>query len=172
MTFFFYGGRETPFDGEDRILVPSPKVATYDLKPEMSAYEVKDKLVEAINTQKYDFIVVNYANGDMVGHTGVYEAIEKAVVAIDNCVNATVEAAKANGYEVLIIADHGNADHALNEDGTPNTAHSLNPVPFVYVTENKEAKVVDGVLADVAPSILHIMGMPQPADMTGNDLIK
>jgi 2,3-bisphosphoglycerate-independent phosphoglycerate mutase len=108
----------------------------------------------------------------MVGHTGVYEAIEKAVVAIDNCVNATVEAAKANGYEVLIIADHGNADHALNEDGTPNTAHSLNPVPFVYVTENKEAKVVDGVLADVAPSILHIMGMPQPADMTGNDLIK
>ena len=172
MTFFFNGGRETPFDGEDRILVPSPKVATYDLKPEMSAYEVKDKLVEAINTQKYDFIVVNYANGDMVGHTGVYEAIEKAVVAIDNCVNATVEAAKANGYEVLIIADHGNADHALNEDGTPNTAHSLNPVPFVYVTENKEAKVVDGVLADVAPSILHIMGMPQPADMTGNDLIK
>ncbi|MBR1940874.1 MAG: 2,3-bisphosphoglycerate-independent phosphoglycerate mutase [Bacteroidaceae bacterium] len=172
VTFFFNGGRETPFDGEDRILVPSPKVATYDLKPEMSAYEVKDKLVEAINTQKYDFIVVNYANGDMVGHTGVYEAIEKAVVAIDNCVNATVEAAKANGYEVLIIADHGNADHALNEDGTPNTAHSLNPVPFVYVTENKEAKVVDGVLADVAPSILHIMGMPQPADMTGNDLIK
>ena len=172
VTFFFNGGRETPFDNEDRILVPSPKVATYDLKPEMSAYEVKDKLVEAINTKKYDFIVVNYANGDMVGHTGVYEAIEKAVTAIDNCVRDTVEAAKANDYEVIIIADHGNADHALNDDGTPNTAHSLNPVPFVYVTANKNAKVENGVLADVAPSILHIMGMPQPADMTGNDLIK
>ena len=146
VTFFFNGGRETPYDNEDRILVPSPKVATYDLKPEMSAYEVKDKLVEAIGTQKYDFIVVNYANGDMVGHTGIYEAIEKAVVAIDNCVKDTVEAAKANGYEVIIIADHGNADHALNEDGTPNTAHSLNPVPFVYVTENKDAKVENGVL--------------------------
>ena len=133
----------------------------------MSAYEVKDKLVEAIGTQKYDFIVVNYANGDMVGHTGIYEAIEKAVVAIDNCVKDTVEAAKANGYEVIIIADHGNADHALNEDGTPNTAHSLNPV-----TENKDAKVENGVLADVAPSILHILGMPQPAEMTGRDLIK
>ena len=140
VTFFFNGGRETPYDNEDRILVPSPKVATYDLKPEMSAYEVKDKLVEAINTQKYDFIVVNYANGDMVGHTGIYEAIEKAVKAIDDCVKDTVEAAKANDYEVIIIADHGNADHALNEDGTPNTAHSLNPVPFVYVTENKNAK--------------------------------
>ena len=172
VTFFFNGGRETPFDGEDRILVPSPKVATYDLKPEMSAYEVKDKLVEAINTQQYDFIVVNYANGDMVGHTGVYEAIEKAVVAIDNCVKDTVEAAKANDYEVIIIADHGNADHALNADGTPNTAHSLNPVPFVYVTANKDAKVENGVLADVAPSILHIMGLAQPADMTGKDLIK
>ena len=172
VTFFFNGGREAPYPNEDRILVPSPKVATYDLKPEMSAYEVKDKLVDAINTQQYDFIVVNYANGDMVGHTGIYPAIEKAVVAIDNCVNETVEAAKANDYEVIIIADHGNADHALNEDGTPNTAHSLNPVPFVYVTANKDAKVENGVLADVAPSILHIMGMPQPAEMTGNDLIK
>ena len=170
--FFFNGGRETPYDAEERILVPSPKVATYDLKPEMSAYEVKDKLVEAINTQKFDFIVVNYANGDMVGHTGIYGAIEKAVKAIDECVKDTVEAAKANGYEVIIIADHGNADHALNEDGTPNTAHSLNPVPFVYVTENKNAKVENGVLADVAPSILHILGMAQPADMTGKDLIK
>ena len=141
VTFFFNGGRETPYDAEERILVPSPKVATYDLKPEMSAYEVKDKLVEAINTRKFDFIVVNYANGDMVGHTGMYGAIEKAVKAIDECVKDTVEAAKANDYEVIIIADHGNADHALNEDGTPNTAHSLNPVPFVYVTENKDAKV-------------------------------
>ena len=172
VTFFFNGGRETPFDGEERILVPSPKVATYDLKPEMSAYEVKDKLVAAIKEDKFDFIVVNYANGDMVGHTGIYEAIEKAVTAIDNCVKDTVEAAKETGYEVIIIADHGNCDHALNENGTPNTAHSLNPVPFVYVTENKDAKVEDGVLADVAPSILHIMGMAQPADMTGKDLIK
>lgn len=172
VTFFFNGGREAPFEGEDRILVPSPKVATYDLKPEMSAYEVKDKLVAAIDENKYDFIVVNYANGDMVGHTGVYSAIEKAVVAIDACVRDTVEAAKANGYEVIIIADHGNADNAENADGTPNTAHSLNPVPFVYVTENKNARVEDGILADVAPSICHIMGLPQPAEMTGHDLLK
>ena len=173
VTFFFNGGREAPFEGEDRILVPSPKVATYDLKPEMSAYEVKDKLVAAIKEDKYDFIVVNFANGDMVGHTGVYEAIEKAVVAVDACVKEVVETAKAMGdYEVIIIADHGNADHAINEDGTPNTAHSLNPVPFIYVTENKNAKVSDGILADVAPSILHIMGLQQPADMTGKDLIQ
>ena len=171
VTFFFNGGRETPFDNEDRILVPSPKVATYDLKPEMSAYEVKDKLVDAIASEKYDFIVVNYANGDMVGHTGIYEAIEKAVTAIDNCVKDTVEAAKAHDYEVIIIADHGNADNALNSDGTPNTAHSLNPVPCVYVTANKQATVADGILADVAPTILKIMGMPQPADMTGKALI-
>ena len=171
VTFFFNGGREAPYEGEDRILVPSPKVATYDLKPEMSAYEVKDKLVGAINTQEYDFIVVNFANGDMVGHTGIYNAIAKAVHAVDNCVRDVIEAAKANDYEAIIIADHGNADHALNEDGTPNTAHSLNPVPFVYVTENKAAKVADGVLADVAPSILHILGMKQPEEMTGKDLI-
>ena len=156
VTFFFNGGRETPYDNEDRILVPSPKVATYDLKPEMSAYEVKDKLVAAINENKYDFIVVNFANGDMVGHTGIYEAIEKAVVAVDACVKDVIEAAKAQDYEAIIIADHGNADHALNEDGTPNTAHSLNPVPCVYVTENKAAKVEDGRLADVAPTILKI----------------
>ncbi len=172
VTFFFNGGRETPYDKEDRILVPSPKVATYDLKPEMSAYEVKDKLVAAINENKYDFIVVNFANGDMVGHTGVYEAIEKAVVAVDACVKDTIEAAKAKGYEAIIIADHGNADNAVNVDGTPNTAHSLNPVPCIYVTENKDAKIEDGVLADVAPTILHIMGLSQPAEMTGNDLIK
>ncbi|MCI6856338.1 MAG: 2,3-bisphosphoglycerate-independent phosphoglycerate mutase [Bacteroidales bacterium] len=171
VTFFFNGGRETPFDNEERILVPSPKVATYDLKPEMSAYEVKDKLVDAIASEKYDFIVVNYANGDMVGHTGIYEAIEKAVTAIDNCVKDTVEAAKAHDYEVIIIADHGNADNALNSDGTPNTAHSLNPVPCVYVTANKQATVANGILADVAPTILKIMGMPQPADMTGKALI-
>ncbi|MDD4589968.1 MAG: 2,3-bisphosphoglycerate-independent phosphoglycerate mutase [Parabacteroides sp.] len=172
VTFFFNGGREAPYEGEDRILVPSPKVATYDLKPEMSAFEVKDKLVEAINTKKYDFIVCNYANGDMVGHTGVYAAIEKAVITIDACLKDTVEAAKANDYEVIIIADHGNADHAMNEDGTPNTAHSLNPVPFVYVTKSKNAKVENGILADVAPSILHIMGLAQPKEMTGHALIK
>ncbi len=171
VTFFFNGGRETPYELEERILVASPKVATYDLKPEMSAFEVCDKLVDAIGSKKFDFIVVNYANGDMVGHTGIYEAIQKAVVTIDECVNRTVEAAKAADYEVIIIADHGNADNAINPDGTPNTAHSLNPVPCVYVTENKDARIADGVLADVAPSILHIMGLRQPAEMTGNNLI-
>lgn len=128
-------------------------------------------MVEAINTQKFDFIVCNYANGDMVGHTGIYDAIEKAVVAVDACLKDTVEAAKANNYEVIIIADHGNADHALNEDGSPNTAHSLNPVPFVYVTTNSAAKVSSGVLADVAPSLLHILGLEQPKEMSGENLI-
>ncbi len=173
VTFFFNGGREAPFGGEDRILVPSPKVATYDLKPEMSACEVKDKLVDAIKSEKYDFIVVNFANGDMVGHTGIYSAIQKAVETLDSCLHDTVEAAKGTGdYEVIIIADHGNADYAENEDGTPNTAHSLNPVPFVYVTENKDAATDNGILADVAPSILHIMGIAQPKEMTGKNLIK
>ena len=172
VTYFFNGGKEDPFEGEDRVLVKSPQVATYDLQPEMSAPEVAEKLVEQLNAKSADFVCLNFANGDMVGHTGIYEAIEKAVKAIDECVKDTVEAAKANDYEVIIIADHGNADHALNEDGTPNTAHSLNPVPFVYVTANKDAKVENGVLADVAPSILHILGMEQPAEMTGKDLIK
>ncbi len=171
VTFFLNGGREEPFAGEDRILVPSPKVATYDLKPEMSAYEVRDRLVGAIGTGAYDFIVVNFANGDMVGHTGVYNAIAKAVWAVDHCVRDVVEAAKAGGYEVVIIADHGNADNAVNPDGTPNTAHSLNPVPFIYVTDNNSATVRDGRLADVAPSILHIMGLGQPGEMTGENLI-
>ncbi|MDR1860377.1 MAG: 2,3-bisphosphoglycerate-independent phosphoglycerate mutase [Bacteroidales bacterium] len=171
VTFFFNGGRETPFAGEDRILVPSPKVATYDLKPEMSAYEVKDRLTEAIATQKYDFIVVNFANGDMVGHTGVYEAIYKAVEAVDSCVKAVVEAARINDYSVLIIADHGNADNAENPDGTPNTAHSLNPVPCIYVSANRNAKLHDGVLADVAPTLLTEMGVPVPKEMTGKNLI-
>ena len=172
VTFFFNGGREAPYEGEDRTLVASPKVATYDLKPEMSAYEVKDKLVESIRKNVYDFIVINFANGDMVGHTGVYEAIEKAVVAVDACVHDVVAAANETGYETIIIADHGNADHAINEDGTPNTAHSLNPVPFIYITQNKNATVKDGILADVAPSILHIMGLPQPKEMTGQNLIE
>ena len=138
----------------------------------MSAFEVKDKLVEAIQTEKFDFIVVNFANGDMVGHTGIYSAIETAVKAVDACVKDVIEAAKTAGYEAIIIADHGNADNAINGDDTPNTAHSLNPVPCIYVTENKDAKVEDGVLADVAPSILHIMGLPQPAEMNGKCLIK
>ena len=171
VTFFFNGGRETPYEGEDRILVASPKVATYDLKPEMSAYEVKDKLCAAIKTEMYDFIVVNFANGDMVGHTGIYNAIAKAVHAVDNCVRDVIETAKAAGYEAIIIADYGNADNAVNADGTPNTAHSLNPVPFIYVTDNNSATVKDGRLADVAPSILHILGLEQPADMTGENLI-
>lgn len=173
VTFFFNGGREAAFPGEDRTLVPSPKVATYDLQPEMSAFEVKDKLVDAIKTDKYDFIVVNFANGDMVGHTGVYQAIQKAVETLDSCLRDVVETAKEMGdYEVIIIADHGNADHAENADGTPNTAHSLNPVPFVYVTEQAGHTTENGILADVAPSILHIMGLPQPKEMTGHDLIK
>lgn len=172
VTFFFNGGRETPYEGEDRILVASPKVQTYDLKPEMSAPEVKDKLVAAIQENKYDFIVVNFANGDMVGHTGVYASIQKAVEAVDQCVREVVEAAKAQDYETIIIADHGNADNAINPDGSVNTAHSLNPVPFIYVTQNKQAQVENGVLADVAPSILHIMGLQQPAEMTGKCLIK
>ncbi|GHV25227.1 2,3-bisphosphoglycerate-independent phosphoglycerate mutase [Bacteroidia bacterium] len=171
VTFFFNGGRETPYEGEERILVASPKVATYDLKPEMSAYEVKDQLVRAIESQKFEFIVVNYANGDMVGHTGVYEAIEKAVIAVDACLKDTIEAAKANGYEAIIIADHGNADNALNADNSPNTAHSLNPVPFIYVSDNKDVKVENGKLADVAPSLLHILGLPQPKEMTGKNLV-
>ena len=171
VTSFINGGREEPFTGEDRILVASPKVATYDLKPEMSAYEIKEKLVEALKTDKYDWIVVNFANADMVGHTGVYTAIEQAVKVIDQCLSEIVETAKKMGYETIITADHGNADHALNADGTPNTTHSVNPVPFIYVTENKSAKVRNGILADVAPSIIHIMGLQQPKEMTGKCLI-
>ncbi|MBE6220158.1 MAG: 2,3-bisphosphoglycerate-independent phosphoglycerate mutase [Rikenellaceae bacterium] len=171
VTFFLNGGRETEFDNESRILVASPKVATYDLQPEMSAYEVKDKLVEALGEQKFDFICLNFANGDMVGHTGIYEAIEKAVKAVDECVADVVEAAKANGYEVVMIADHGNADNAVNEDGTPNTAHSLNPVPIVVVSDRVKS-VKDGILADVAPTVLKLMGLDQPKEMTGEALVE
>ena len=143
----------------------------YDLQPEMSAYELKDRLIEAINTNRYDWIVVNFANADMVGHTGVYTAIQTAVQTIDQCLSELVEVAKTNGYEVIITADHGNADHAINDDGTPNTAHSTNPVPFIYVTANSNARVHNGILADVAPTILHIMGLSQPQEMTGQCLI-
>jgi 2,3-bisphosphoglycerate-independent phosphoglycerate mutase len=152
-------------------LVASPKVATYDLQPEMSAYEVADKLVGALDEQKYDFICFNFANGDMVGHTGIYEATEKAVKAVDECVKKVVTSAKANGYEVVVIADHGNADNAINEDGTPNTAHSLNPVPIVVVSD-RVAKVENGILADVAPTVLSLMGVPQPAEMEGHSLVE
>ncbi len=172
VTFFFNGGREEPFPGEERILVPSPKVATYDLQPEMSAPKVTEELVEQLNKKSVDFICLNFANGDMVGHTGVYEAIQKAIIAIDSCVEKVVTAARVNGYDVLIIADHGNADHALNADETPNTAHSLNPVPCIWVTNEKGKTLQDGVLADVAPTILQIMGVPQPKEMTGKSLIK
>lgn len=172
VTFFFNGGRESEYPGEERILIPSPKVATYDLQPEMSAPEVTDALVAAIQTQKFDYITLNFANGDMVGHTGVYEAIEKAVRCIDTCTQRVVDAALENGYEIIIIADHGNCDNAINTDNTPNTAHSLNPVPFVYVSnEHIDAKVSDGILADVAPSLCHIMGIEQPKEMTGRNLI-
>ena len=171
VTFFLNGGREATFDGEERILIPSPKVATYDLKPEMSAYEVKDKLVEALNTGRFDFIALNFANGDMVGHTGVYDAIYKAVKTVDQCVGEVVEAAKKNGYEVVIIADHGNADNAINPDGTPNTAHSLNPVPIIVVSD-RVASVSNGVLADVAPTVLTLMGLAQPKEMTGKSLVE
>ena len=171
VTFFLNGGREDKFEGEERILVASPKVATYDIQPEMSAYEVKDKLVKALNEQKYDFICLNFANGDMVGHTGVYEAIEKAVKSVDECVKAVVESAKANGYEVVQIADHGNADFAINPDGTPNPAHSLNPVPIVVVSDRVKS-VKSGVLADVAPTVLDLMGLQKPAEMTGESLVE
>ncbi|MCQ2342401.1 MAG: 2,3-bisphosphoglycerate-independent phosphoglycerate mutase [Paludibacteraceae bacterium] len=171
VTFFFSGGRDARFENEDRILIPSPKVATYDLQPEMSAPEVAAALCDALDTQKYDYITLNFANGDMVGHTGVYASIQQAVVTIDICVDRVVKSALKNGYEIIIIADHGNADHAVNEDGTANTAHSLNPVPFVYLSENKNAKVSDGILADVAPSLCHILGIEQPAEMTGHNLI-
>ncbi len=171
VTFFLNGGREEKFPGEERILVPSPKVATYDLQPEMSAYEVADKLVAALDTQKFDFICLNFANGDMVGHTGVYEAIQKAVTAVDNSVEKVVEAAKRNGYEVVQIADHGNADNAINPDGTPNTAHSLNPVPIVVVSDRVKA-VHNGILADVAPTVLDLMGLRKPEAMTGHSLVE
>jgi 2,3-bisphosphoglycerate-independent phosphoglycerate mutase len=170
VTFFFSGGREEVFKGEDRILIPSPKVQTYDLKPEMSAFEVKDAVIKAVATGKYDFICLNFANGDMVGHTGVYEAIEKAVAAVDKCVGEVVKAARAAGYDMLIIADHGNADKVLNDDGSPNTAHSLNPVPSILVSDDYKI-IREGILADVAPTLLTIMGMNIPADMTGNVLI-
>jgi 2,3-bisphosphoglycerate-independent phosphoglycerate mutase len=170
VTFFLSGGREEKFKNEERIMIPSPKVATYDLQPEMSAYGVKDAVIKAIESQKFDFICLNFANGDMVGHTGVYEAIEKAVVTVDECAGAVIKSARNSGYDVLIIADHGNADKAINDDGSPNTAHSLNPVPCILVSDDYK-QIDEGILADVAPTILKIMGIAIPEDMTGKVLV-
>ena len=170
VTFFFSGGREAAFENEDRVLVNSPKVATYDLKPEMSAPEVASELIKVLDTKKEDLVILNFANGDMVGHTGVYEAITKAVTTIDGLVKEVVDSAVANGYTVLITADHGNADNAVNADGSPNTAHSLNPVPFIVV-DNDVKEVKNGILADIAPTILKLMGIAQPECMTGTPLV-
>ncbi|MGN0642311.1 MAG: 2,3-bisphosphoglycerate-independent phosphoglycerate mutase [Huintestinicola sp.] len=171
VTFFFNGGEEKQFEGEDRILIKSPDVATFDMKPEMSAYEVTDAVVDAINSDKYDTIILNYANCDMVGHTGIMEAAIKAVEAVDECVGRMVDAILAKGGVAMITADHGNADKLKEEDGSPFTAHTTNPVPFIVVGEKCELRE-GGVLADIVPTMLKVMGLPQPAEMTGKSLIK
>jgi 2,3-bisphosphoglycerate-independent phosphoglycerate mutase len=171
VTFFFSGGREKEFTGESRILINSPKVATYDLQPEMSAHEVKNRIVESIEKQEPDFFCLNFANPDMVGHTGVFEAIVKAVETVDSCLGEIVLKAQQKGYELLIIADHGNADVAKNQDGSPNTAHSLNPVPAILVTEDPHVRMTEGILADVAPTILSRMRIAAPLEMTGHSLV-
>ena len=171
VTFFFNGGVEKQYDGEDRILVKSPKVATYDLQPEMSAYEVTDKLVAAIESGKYDVIILNFANCDMVGHTGVFEAAVKAVEAVDTCVGRVTDAVAAQGGVTLITADHGNADRMVDDDGSPFTAHTTNPVPFCVVGYDCKLRE-GGRLADIAPTMLQILGLPQPAEMTGKSLIE
>jgi 2,3-bisphosphoglycerate-independent phosphoglycerate mutase len=171
VTFFFNGGREAAFANEERLLIASPKVATYDLQPQMSAPEVASELITHMKTQKPDFICLNFANPDMVGHTGVYAAILEAVETVDKQLQKVVEAGLELGYEFLIIADHGNADYAVNPDGSPNTAHSLNPVPVILVSPAKDLAIKDGILADVAPSILTRMGIQQPKEMTGQCLI-
>jgi 2,3-bisphosphoglycerate-independent phosphoglycerate mutase len=171
VTFFFSGGREKVFENEKRILIPSPRVATYDLQPEMSAWEVKDAVVDELNNKSVDFICLNFANCDMVGHTGIYDAIRRAVETVDACVGEVVEAARNNGYDCLIIADHGNADYSLNPDGSANTAHSLNPVPCILVSD-RYSEIDDGELADVAPTLLHILNVPASREMTGKVLIR
>ncbi len=170
VTFFFSGGREQEFEGETRIMANSPKVATYDLQPEMSAVELTEKTVDFIDSNQPDFVCLNYANADMVGHTGVYEAIVKAVETVDHCLEKLMGSLVKNGYETLVIADHGNADFAINDDGTPNTAHTTNPVP-VWLISDQNNQIHDGKLADVAPTILDLMGLNQPAEMTGKSLI-
>ena len=173
VTFFFSGGREKPFANEDRILIPSPKVATYDLKPEMSAIEVTDAICLAIQRSQPDFICLNYANTDMVGHTGVFSAAMKAAQTVDTCLHRLVNKALAFHYEVIIIADHGNSDFMVNADGSPHTAHTTNPVPVIYVSNGHKTAFIDnGILADVAPTILKLMGLKQPDTMTGRILIQ
>jgi len=171
VTFFFNGGEEKQFEGEDRILIKSPDVETFDMKPEMSAYEVTDAVVDAINADKYDVIILNYANCDMVGHTGIFDAAKLAVEAVDTCVGRMVDAILAKGGAALITADHGNADKMYETDGSPFTAHTTNPVPFIVVGQDCELRE-GGVLADIAPTILQILEVPQPAEMTGKSLIK
>ncbi len=170
VTFFFSGGREEEFAGEDRIMIPSPKVPTYDYQPEMSAPEVKETVVEAINKNVYDFICLNFANADMVGHTGDYEAIKKAVETVDSCVEEVAKAALDNNYTVIITSDHGNADYAVNKDGSPNTAHTTNPVPC-WLIDKDYKKIAGGRLADLAPTILKILDLPVPDEMDGKQLI-
>jgi len=171
VTFFFSGGREIPFEGEKRILIPSPKVATYDLKPEMSAYEVTNALLPEIANKTADFICLNYANADMVGHTGVWEAAIKAVETVDSCVEKVVTAGLENGYTSFVTADHGNSDYMINENGTPNTAHTLNPVPFFIIDSEWRGRIKPGKLADIAPTILTMMDIALPKEMTGEILI-
>lgn len=171
VSFFFSGGREVPFKGEKRIMIPSPKVATYDLQPEMSAFEVTDAIIAEINNKSADFICLNFANADMVGHTGVWGAIIKAVETVDQCVEKVVTAALLNDYTVFLTADHGNADYAINEDGTPNTAHTLNLVPLFLIDDNWNGNIKQGKLGDIAPTILTLMNLPVPKEMTGNILI-
>jgi 2,3-bisphosphoglycerate-independent phosphoglycerate mutase len=171
VTFFFSGGREEPFTGEIRLMCPSPKVATYDLKPEMSAYDIRDKIIPELEKKEADFICLNFANPDMVGHTGVFEAAVKACETVDSCNQAVTEAARKNGYATIIIADHGNADMMINEDGTPNTAHTTNLVPFILVDDSYHGSLHDGKLGDLAPTILRMMGILIPSQMTGNVLI-
>ena len=170
VTFFFNGGREIPFDGEERILCPSPKVATYDMKPEMSAYEIRDAIIPELNKGEVDFVCLNFANPDMVGHTGDMKAAIKACETVDKCAEAVINAGLQNGYSTIVIADHGNCDTMINPDGTPNTAHTTNPVPLILV--DKDIKQInDGVLGDIAPTILKLMGIPKPALMTQHPLI-
>ena len=171
VTFFFSGGREKPFEGESRFMIPSPKVATYDLQPEMSAIEVKNTLIEKMRALQPDFICVNFANPDMVGHTGVMSAVKKAVETIDECVKEVAAAALETGYELLVTADHGNADYMINEDGSPNTAHSLNPVPLFLISNQDHGKLKNGKLADLAPTILTLLDIQIPKEMDGNVLI-
>ncbi|WP_128545640.1 2,3-bisphosphoglycerate-independent phosphoglycerate mutase [Larkinella soli] len=171
VTFFFSGGREEVFQGEKRLLCPSPKVATYDLKPEMSAFDIRDAILPELEREEVDFVCLNFANTDMVGHTGVFEAAVKAAEAVDQCTQAVVTTALQHGYSTIIIADHGNADYMINEDGTPNTAHTTNPVPCILVDSEYHPKLNNGVLADIAPTILQLMGIPQPDEMKGRSLI-